>query len=137
MTTIADLWRVLGRPAVDGGFIVGTIIKPKLGLRPQPFADAAYEFWLGGDFIKNDEPQGNQVFAPFKETITAVAAAMRRAQETTGEPKLFSANITADDYREIIARRGGHGGRECRSARRPAHRSGTDREPGVDPEDPP
>ena len=25
-TTIADLWRVLGRPHVDGGFIVGTII---------------------------------------------------------------------------------------------------------------
>jgi len=33
-TTISDLWRVLGRPVVDGGFIVGTIIKPKLGLRP-------------------------------------------------------------------------------------------------------
>jgi ribulose-bisphosphate carboxylase large chain len=30
-TSIQDLWRVLGRPVVDGGFIVGTIIKPKLG----------------------------------------------------------------------------------------------------------
>ncbi|MFC1695943.1 ribulose-bisphosphate carboxylase [Pseudomonadota bacterium] len=103
-TDISDMWRVLGRPVVDGGFIVGTIIKPKLGLRPQPFADAAYNFWLGGDFIKNDEPQGNQVFAPLKETITAVADAMRRAQDKTGEAKLFSANITADDYREMIAR---------------------------------
>jgi len=103
-TDISDLWRVLGRPVVDGGFIVGTIIKPKLGLRPQPFARAAYDFWLGGDFIKNDEPQGNQVFARLKETITAVADAMRRAQDDTGEAKLFSANITADDYREMIAR---------------------------------
>ena len=103
-TDISDMWRVLGRPVVDGGFIVGTIIKPKLGLRPQPFANAAYNFWLGGDFIKNDEPQGNQVFAPLKETITAVADAMRRAQDKTGEAKLFSANITADDYREMIAR---------------------------------
>ncbi|MAF48214.1 MAG: ribulose-bisphosphate carboxylase [Rhodospirillales bacterium] len=103
-TTIADLWRVLGRPEVDGGFIVGTIIKPKLGLRPQPFADAAYDFWLGGDFIKNDEPQGNQPFAPLKETITLVADALRRAQDDTGEAKLFSANITADDYHEMIAR---------------------------------
>lgn len=103
-TTIADLWRVLERPVVDGGLIVGTIVKPKLGLRPRPFADAAYDFWLEGDFIKNDEPQGNQVFAPLKETITAVADAMRRAQEATGKPKLFSANITADDYHEIIAR---------------------------------
>lgn len=103
-TTISDLWRVLGRPTTDGGFIVGTIIKPKLGLRPQPFADAAHAFWLGGDFIKNDEPQGNQPFAPYKETIAAVADAMRRAQDETGQPKLFSANITADDYHEIIAR---------------------------------
>jgi ribulose-bisphosphate carboxylase large chain len=103
-TDISDMWRVLRRPVVDGGFIVGTIIKPKLGLRPQPFAKAAYDFWMGGDFIKNDEPQGNQLFAPLKETIIAVADAMRRAQDDTGKAKLFSANITADDYREMIAR---------------------------------
>ena len=103
-TTIRDLWRVLGRPVVNGGFIVGTIIKPKLGLRPQPFANACYEFWLGGDFIKNDEPQGNQVFAPFKETVQLVHDAMKRAQDKTGQAKLFSWNITADDYRETIAR---------------------------------
>lgn len=103
-TTISDLWRVLRRPAVDGGFIVGTIIKPKLGLRPQPFADACYDFWQGGDFIKNDEPQGNQLFAPLKETIPLVADAMKRAQDETGEAKLFSANITADDHYEMLAR---------------------------------
>ncbi|MDF2142536.1 ribulose-bisphosphate carboxylase [Paenirhodobacter sp. CAU 1674] len=103
-TTISDLWRVLGRPHVDGGFIVGTIIKPKLGLRPKPFADACYDFWLGGDFIKNDEPQGNQIFAPMKETIRLVADAMKRAQDKTGQAKLFSANITADDPFEMIAR---------------------------------
>ncbi len=103
-TTISSLWKVLGRPETDGGFIVGTIIKPKLGLRPQPFADAAYQFWIGGDFIKNDEPQGNQPFAPLKETITAVADSMRRAQDDTGQSKLFSANITADDHHEMIAR---------------------------------
>lgn len=101
---IEDMWRVLGRPMVDGGMVTGTIIKPKLGLRPQPFADACYEFWLGGDFIKNDEPQGNQVFAPLKETIALVADAMKRAQDETGEAKLFSANITADDHYEMLAR---------------------------------
>jgi len=101
---IADLWRILGRPVENGGFIAGTIVKPKLGLQPEPFAKAAYDFWLGGDFIKNDEPQGNQVFAPMKKTIPLVADAMRRAQDKTGEAKLFSANITADDPFEIIAR---------------------------------
>ncbi len=103
-TTIAHLWQVLGRPIVNGGFIVGTIVKPKLGLRPKPFAEACYQFWLGGDFVKNDEPQGNQPFAPLKDTIEAVADAMRRAQDETGEAKVFSANITADDYHEMLAR---------------------------------
>jgi len=101
---ISDLWRILGRPVKDGGFIVGTIIKPKLGLRPEPFAQAAYQFWLGGDFIKNDEPQGNQVFSPIKKTLPLVYDALKRAQDETGQAKLFSMNITADDHYEMCAR---------------------------------
>jgi ribulose-bisphosphate carboxylase large chain len=101
---ISDLWRILGRPIENGGYIAGTIIKPKLGLRPEPFAAAAYQFWLGGDFIKNDEPQGNQVFCPTKKVIPLVYDAMKRAQDETGEAKLFSANITADDHFEMCAR---------------------------------
>ena len=101
---ISDLWVILGRPRVNGGYIAGTIIKPKLGLRPEPFAKAAYQFWLGGDFIKNDEPQGNQVFCPTKKVIPLVYDAMKRAMDETGEAKLFSANITADDHYEMLAR---------------------------------
>jgi Ribulose 1,5-bisphosphate carboxylase, large subunit len=101
---ISDLWRILGRPIKDGGYIAGTIIKPKLGLRPEPFAEAAYQFWLGGDFIKNDEPQGNQVFCPLKKVVPLVADAMKRAMDETGQAKLFSANITADSHAEMIAR---------------------------------
>ena len=101
---ITDLWDILGRPRVDGGYIAGTIIKPKLGLRPEPFAKAAYQFWLGGDFIKNDEPQGNQVFCPSKKVIPLVYDAMKRAMDETGQAKLFSANITADDHYEMLAR---------------------------------
>ncbi|MDK9715907.1 MAG: ribulose-bisphosphate carboxylase, partial [Sulfuritalea sp.] len=101
---ISDLWRILGRPVKDGGYIAGTIIKPKLGLRPEPFAAAAYQFWLGGDFIKNDEPQGNQVFAPIKKVLPLVYDAMKRAQDETGQAKIFSMNITADDHYEMCAR---------------------------------
>jgi len=101
---ISDMWRILGRPVKDGGYISGTIIKPKLGLRPEPFANAAYQFWLGGDFIKNDEPQGNQVFCPMKKVMPLVYDAMKRAQDETGQAKLFSANITADDHFEMCAR---------------------------------
>jgi ribulose-bisphosphate carboxylase large chain len=101
---ITDLWDILGRPRVNGGYIAGTIIKPKLGLRPEPFAKAAYQFWLGGDFIKNDEPQGNQVFCPVKKVIPLVYDAMKRAMDETGQAKLFSMNITADDHYEMLAR---------------------------------
>jgi ribulose-bisphosphate carboxylase large chain len=101
---ITDMWDILGRPRVNGGYISGTIIKPKLGLRPEPFAKAAYQFWLGGDFIKNDEPQGNQVFCPTKKVIPLVYDAMKRAMDETGDAKLFSANITADDHYEMLAR---------------------------------
>jgi ribulose-bisphosphate carboxylase large chain len=101
---ITDLWDILGRPRVNGGYIAGTIIKPKLGLRPEPFAKAAYQFWLGGDFIKNDEPQGNQVFCPTKKVIPLVYDSMKRAMDETGQAKLFSANITADDHYEMLAR---------------------------------
>jgi ribulose-bisphosphate carboxylase large chain len=101
---ISDLWRILGRPVKDGGYIAGTIIKPKLGLRPEPFAKAAYQFWLGGDFIKNDEPQGNQVFCPAKKVYPLVYDSMKRAQDETGQAKLFSMNITADDHYEMCAR---------------------------------
>lgn len=103
-TTISDLWKVLDRPEVDGGYIAGTIIKPKLGLRPEPFAKACYDFWLGGDFIKNDEPQANQNFCPMEVVIPKVAEAMDRAQQATGQAKLFSANVTADWHAEMIKR---------------------------------
>ncbi|OZA29764.1 MAG: ribulose 1,5-bisphosphate carboxylase [Hydrogenophilales bacterium 17-64-11] len=101
---ISNLWRILDRPVQNGGYIAGTIIKPKLGLRPEPFANAAYQFWLGGDFIKNDEPQGNQVFCPLKKVLPLVYDAMKRAQDETGQAKLFSMNITADDHYEMCAR---------------------------------
>ena len=65
---------------------------------------ACYSFWQGGDFIKNDEPQGNQAFCQMNECIPEVVKAMRACIKETGSSKLFSANITADDPNEMIAR---------------------------------
>merc|ERR1712127_423388 len=101
---VIDMWRILGRGTSDGGLVVGTIIEPKLGLQPKPFGEACYAFWQGGDFIKNDEPQGNQVFCQMNECIPEVVKAMRACIKETGESKLFSCNITADDPVEMVAR---------------------------------
>ena len=51
-----------------------------------------------------DEPQGNQVFCQMNEVIPEVVKAMRACIKETGVGKLFSANITADDPNEMIAR---------------------------------
>merc|ERR1711933_631045 len=102
--SIIDMWRIFGRDMTNGGLVVGTIIKPKLGLQPKPFGEACYAFWQGGDFIKNDEPQGNQVFCQMNECIPEVVKAMRAAIKETGVGKLFSANITADDPVEMVSR---------------------------------
>ena len=67
---------------------------------------AAYEFWLGGDFIKNDEPQGNQVFSPMKRVIPLVADAMRRAMDETGEAEaLLGQHHGRRSLRDVRARR--------------------------------
>jgi ribulose-bisphosphate carboxylase large chain len=52
--------------------VVGTILKPKLGLQPKPFGEACYALWQGGECIKNDEPQGNQVVCQMNECIPVV-----------------------------------------------------------------
>ena len=103
-TTIASLWRLLGQDETAGGLIVGAILKPKLGLRPTGLAGAAYQFWLEGDLVKNDQPQGNQSFAPLAATLPLLADAMKRAQDKTGAAKLFSMNLTCDDPSEMEQR---------------------------------
>ncbi len=49
-------------------------------------------------------PQGNQVFCPLKKVLPLVYDALKRAQDETGQAKLFSMNITADDHYEMCAR---------------------------------
>ena len=93
-----------GSPLKHAGHIVGTSIKPKLGFRPEPFAAAAQPFWLVGDFIKNNEPQGNQVFCPTYKVDPLVYDAMKRAQDESGQAKLSSANLTTDDPYEMCVR---------------------------------
>ena len=56
-----DLWQALGRFLNSGGFVVNSIIKPKLGLEQKPFCVAYYALWQPGIFIKNDVPQGQML----------------------------------------------------------------------------
>jgi len=77
--------------------LVGTIIKPKLGLKTVDHARVAYEAWAGGcDVVKDDENLSSQEFNPFEDRIVETLESRDQAEAETGEKKVYMANITAD-----------------------------------------
>lgn len=85
--------------------IFGTIIKPKIGLTATEYAECCYDFWVGGGhFVKNDEPQADQEFCPYKKMVESVRLAMDKAEEVTGETKVHSFNVSASDFDTMIER---------------------------------
>jgi ribulose-bisphosphate carboxylase large chain len=90
---------VYGRP------ILGTIVKPKMGLTSAEYAEVCYDFWVaGGDFVKNDEPQANQDFCPYDKMVKHVKKAMDKAVKETGKKKVHSFNVSAPDFDTMIKR---------------------------------
>lgn len=85
--------------------VLGTIIKPKIGLTSTEYAEVCYDFWVGGgDFVKNDEPQANQVFSPYEKMVLSVKEAMDRAEDVTGHTKVHSFNVSAADLDIMLKR---------------------------------
>ena len=77
--------------------LVGTIIKPKLGLVTTDHAQVAYEAWRGGcDVVKDDENLSSQNFNPFEDRVVQTLEARDRAESETGEKKVYLINVTAD-----------------------------------------
>lgn len=100
--TLEELRNYLG---VYSRPILGTIIKPKIGLREKEYADVCYNFWSGGgDFVKNDEPQADQDFCDFKKMVHLVKKAMDRSVKETGKKKVHSFNVSSPDFDEMIRR---------------------------------
>lgn len=85
--------------------ILGTIVKPKIGLTASEYAEVCYDFWSGGgDFVKNDEPQANQDFCDYKTMVKSVKKAMSKAVKETGRKKVHSFNVSSADFDEMIRR---------------------------------
>ena len=84
--------------------LIGTIIKPKLGLFTKDHARVAYEAWSGGcDIVKDDENLSNQKFNTFEERIARTLEKANKAEEETGEKKAYLVNVTAET-KEMIKR---------------------------------
>ena len=85
--------------------ILGTIVKPKMGLTSAEYAEVAYDFWVGGgDFVKNDEPQADQDFCPYDKMVKHLKEAMDKAVSETGKKKVHSFNVSASDFDTMITR---------------------------------
>jgi ribulose-bisphosphate carboxylase large chain len=88
---IRNLLKVPERP------LVGTIIKPKLGLKTVDHTRVAYEAWAGGcDIVKDDENLSSQRFNPFEERVVKTLESRDKAEEETGERKVYMVNVTAE-----------------------------------------
>jgi len=77
--------------------LVGTIVKPKVGLEPGEHASVAYEAWKGGcDVVKDDENLTSQDFNKFQERFLKTIKLLKKAEKETGEKKVYLVNCTAE-----------------------------------------
>jgi ribulose-bisphosphate carboxylase large chain len=87
---------------VDAGPVIGTIIKPNVGLTAAETGELVGELCAAGvDFIKDDECCGNPAHAPTSDRVRAVMAAVRRAQDHTGKRVMVAFNIT-DEHEQML-----------------------------------
>jgi len=95
---IRSRMKVYNRP------LLGTIIKPKLGLNPKDHAESAYQSFLGGlDLVKCDENLANQKFNEFETRLSKTLEMADKAESETGEKKGYLENVTAET-KEMIKR---------------------------------
>jgi ribulose-bisphosphate carboxylase large chain len=77
--------------------IIGTIIKPSVGLTPQQTAEQTRTLVHAGlDFLKDDELLGDAPHSPFVRRVDAVMNVINEAAERTGKKAMFAFNISGD-----------------------------------------
>ncbi|MCW3493249.1 RuBisCO large subunit C-terminal-like domain-containing protein [Microbacterium sp. SSM24] len=79
------------------GAMIGTIVKPSIGLSPDDLAALVGDLAAAGvDFIKDDELQGNGPHAPLAARVAAVMPVLERHADRTGVKPMYAFNITDD-----------------------------------------
>lgn len=89
---------------VHGRPIIGTIIKPSVGMSPEATAAQVKILVKAGiDFIKDDELQADGPHCPFDARISAVMRVINDHADRTGKKVMFAANLTGE-IDEMLAR---------------------------------
>lgn len=107
---IAGTRRLTG---VDGRPLLGTIVKPNVGLSAVQTGELIGELCESGlDFVKDDEVNANSDHAPIADRVREVMARVRRHQDRTGKRVMVAFNITDDidamrRHADLVEREGG------------------------------
>lgn len=82
--------------------IIGTIVKPSVGLAPEETASVVQELAEAGlDFIKDDELIANPPYSPLSKRARTVMDAIHRVADRTGKRTMYAFNIT-DDLEQML-----------------------------------
>ena len=77
--------------------VIGTIIKPSVGLTPQATAAQVKTLIEAGlDFIKDDELMGDSPHSPFEQRVRYVMDEINRYADKTGKKPMFAFNVSGD-----------------------------------------
>ena len=75
--------------------LIGTIIKPSIGLTPQQTAELVKVLAEAGiDFIKDDELMANPPHSPFAERVDAIMTVINEHANRTGKRVMYAFNIS-------------------------------------------
>ena len=88
---------VYGRP------LIGTIVKPALGLRPHESAEQVREVVeAGADFVKDDEKLMSPAYSPLAERLKAVMPVILDREQRTGKKCMYAWGISAADPDQML-----------------------------------
>lgn len=86
-----ELTNVYGRP------LIGTIIKPSVGMTPGDTAAIVEKLATAGiDFVKDDELMSATANSPFDERVDAIMQVINRHADKTGKKIMYAFNISGE-----------------------------------------
>ena len=83
--------------SVEGRPLIGTIIKPSIGLTPQQTAEMVRTLGETGiDFIKDDELLSSSANSPFEERVKTIMKVVNALADKTGKKIMYAFNLSGE-----------------------------------------
>lgn len=77
--------------------LIGTIIKPSIGLTPQQTADIVQTLGEAGiDFVKDDELLSSSANSPFEERVKVIMQVINKLADKTGKKIMYAFNLSGE-----------------------------------------